>query len=538
MTVHLWYQPGINSALNIDISDRLRMYTVDVAQNAEEGSVALSTIVVDDPLGDFDIGGWHRLYLTEDAATGSNTFISNGYVTGRTIERGPYLTGAGRIWRVTVADSNAVGQWKIMEQSAANRPAETDVERIQWLVTTDQMRRIPDSSMVSTASPVAMDAVDYRGQHATDVLDDCAQASGKNWFTWYSKTGLDTIGLWYDVASSTAWESPVRLTNVYADVLADPYGLTFSISDDTALERDPSRVYSGAYVQYDGGVAYAQSFVTGEAFTWRDAIVPAENVKTQAKAAARATRYLTEMSTEEDRITTAFRVPSDKVNFLREGMRVQFKASHLPGYETFYQWMRVLKRTVKQDSETEYLITVELSQPEPPQLISPVVAGASVWYADQDNNYTMYVNGTLNNDSSAGLHHTDAIAIPTGRLVSGDNVVAVRIDNGVEPATWDLGNITWLEGRVFDANGTLITYTTTSAKTWLVSNLAGTIDGTPANWNTAAFDDSAWLGAVDASSYVVAYPPISPARQVAPAYALTGTQGRGLVWLLRLNFTI
>jgi hypothetical protein len=74
-----------------------------------------------------------------------------------------------------------------------------------------------------------------------------------------------------------------------------------------------------------------------------------------------------DFSTEQDVITTAFYVPATHVNHLRAGMRVQIKATHLPGYANFV-WMRCLNVNVKHVSEgptgqPAYLLTVELASP-------------------------------------------------------------------------------------------------------------------------------------------------------------------------------
>ena len=366
MSLVVLYEAGSDATYE-DISDRFRNYTLDVTQNAEEGAVALSSVVIDDPTGDYEIKGYRRLAIYENAASaGSNSLLYNGFIVDRKVIRGPYRTGAGRQWVCSVADTNVVAEFRVMVGSDANRPAETDVARMQWLMSTSEMNRIPNTTFLSTSGPVQMDAVDYRGQKANDVLNDCAQASGKNHFTFAidapaaplpSAPGATHI--WYDFADSTARSSSIRLSNDVDDVEDDPYGLTYAIADDTELERDPSRVFSGAVVNYDGGMVIEEDLSISNEFTRRDAVVPAANIKTQAKATARALRYLDEMSTEEDRIRTAIRLPAARVNFVRHGMRVQFKATHLPGYESF-SWLRVLRSTIKQDSEVEYLVTLEL----------------------------------------------------------------------------------------------------------------------------------------------------------------------------------
>jgi len=201
-----------------------------------------------------------------------------------------------------------------------------------------------------------MDAADYRGQRFNQVLDDCAQASGKNYFVWWREE-VAKLSLWYDFASSTSYSSPLRLSNVSTDVDSV---LTFAISPDTELSRSPDRVNSGAYLPFDGGAVYVQNTATANSFVRRDANMPSENVKSTAKATARANRYLLEMNTEEDVITTTVQLPAAKVNFIMQGMRVQFKASHLPGYTDFV-WARVLNRSVQQVSEEFYDVKMELS---------------------------------------------------------------------------------------------------------------------------------------------------------------------------------
>ena len=352
--------PGVYT----DISDYFRLYQLDTASNAEEGSVAQCTLVADDPNGDLDIVGLRDFIVQESTATGSNTRIYGGYTAARRWKRGEgQRTGAARQIEIDLVDLNTILHRRVMVGSGNVRPAETDVQRVQWLLTTGEAYPITDDLYLNTSGAVAMDAMTdtgYNGQKFSDVLDDCAQASGKNWFVWYrEETG--EFSLFYDFASSTSYSSPLRLTNVATEVDSI---LTFAISDDTQLSRSPDRVNSGVYLPYDGGAVYTQSFATANAFARRDAPMPAENVKSEAKAQARANRYLLTMDDEEDVITTTVILPKAKVNFLMQGMRVQFKATHLPGYEG-YTWARLLNRSVSQISEDHYEVKCEMSV-EPP----------------------------------------------------------------------------------------------------------------------------------------------------------------------------
>jgi hypothetical protein len=384
MGLRVVYESGISGQTEEIQADRLRLYGFDVTEHAEEGSVALSAITIDDPDGDLDVVGWRRIWAYEDTATGSNSLIYHAWVGDKRVTRGTYLTQAGRTWTITVADQNTTLGFRVLTIASANRPAETDVARVQWLqAAAETFGRAPitEIEFLFSASAVLMDAADYRGQTPLDVLNDCAQQSGKNYFVYTKDNGYPasqpTRGLWYGSSAHTGYTSILRLSNVAADV---DNVWTFAIGDDTELVRDPARVYSGAYVQYQGGAIYEQVASTYNQFTQRDAVVSAPNVKTSGAATRRATRYLADLATEEDRITTSFYVPAAKVNFVKPGMRIQFKASHLPQYESGFNYLRVLSRGVAEVSEIEqgsdpkYKVTLVLSSDTIPA--TPIVTAA------------------------------------------------------------------------------------------------------------------------------------------------------------------
>jgi hypothetical protein len=351
-----------SSGITEDITNRVRLYTLDLAEAAEEGSVALSSLVVDDPDGDYDIIGWRRIWIYERAAAGSNNLTGVWWIADRTVERGPFETGTGRQWTLSLSDYNALLGLRVLHNPDADRPAETDIARLNWLVSTLGTPGITTTEYVNTAGPKNMDEADYRGQTRLDVISDCAQQSGKNYFIYIRNNGDNTHdrGLWYDFASSTAFSSPIRLSNVLSDIDLD---FCFPISDDTQLVRDPSRTYSGAYVRFDGGAAYEESIAVADMFTRRDGVYDASSVKHLHTATNRALRYIQQSADEEDRIKTAFYVPEGKVNFVKAGMRLQFRATHLPGYESF-TWLRVVKKQILEVSEapeSTYLMTLELA---------------------------------------------------------------------------------------------------------------------------------------------------------------------------------
>lgn len=258
MGLYIEYEAEVGGAFE-DVTQRFRRLSLDVTVNAEEGSVALSNMLFDDPLGDYDFTGWRRIHVYETEEDTGLDLIYSGWVGPRTISRGDrHRTGAARVWNLSMADFNSMIEMRVFSDSEADRPAETDVERIQWLMTTNEMSRILDDTYISTASPKNMDADDARGQHPADVIRDCADASGKNYFVISAHDAVDR-GLFYDFASSPVYDSTLLFSNVIADVDNDT---TFYLSLDAELERRPDRVYSGAFLRYDGGDVYEEDFTT------------------------------------------------------------------------------------------------------------------------------------------------------------------------------------------------------------------------------------------------------------------------------------
>ena len=329
---------------------------VVLTTQAEQGSVGTSSLVVDDPLGDWDITGHRWVYVIEDTAPFDMVYW--GYVADRKVTRMAPNVEMSRQWTVSVTDINTLLGRRVMVGSDCNRPAETDVERMQWLTGTTEQGFIDDLTYLDTNGPVDMDAVDYRYQYASQIYDDCAQASGKNYYLYPSFDGSDwVVGFWYGFGESTDFSSDIRISNDLDDI--DDV-VTFAPGLATSLGRDPSRVYSGVSMPYDGGTVYAEDSGTVADFGHRDTSAPMVNVKTSTKALARAGRYLNTIDTEEDVIETSLILPPSQVNDVMPGMQIEAKYVHLPGYADF-SWMRVLARTVTFLTPSEYGVDLTLS---------------------------------------------------------------------------------------------------------------------------------------------------------------------------------
>lgn len=356
----------------------------EVKSAAEEGSTPIVSIAIPDPEMALDFTGHRRWLIIEDESEDTDDVLYMGYTADQEIGRtgGEFVEPLGRVWVISIADANSLWGRRVMTGSDCKRPAETDVERMQWLLATNEaspwFENVTD--YVATGSSVSMDKGDYRGQMFNAIADDCAQASGKNWFVAYINNGVDReLCAFY---GSYTYDSPLSLSNDPADWddadLADGTSLVYPISFDAKLKRDPSRVFTGNYLAYEGGAVYRTRAATETAFALggRDMISPSTNVKTKAKAIARANRQLLDVKDQDERISGSAVVPKGKATMIKAGMRVRVKATHMPGYEAFV-WMRVLSCTpAPQDAGTRYKLNLELQGPGTRALVCSTALGA------------------------------------------------------------------------------------------------------------------------------------------------------------------
>jgi len=370
MVQRIWYR-DVDAGSFVEISDRVDKMSWQVQENAEEGSVAMSTITVEDPDMDITFNGHRRFLILEDESEATDNVIWSGFTSDQTVARqaGDTLYPLGRSWSLSLYDQNGIWQRRVMVGADCKRPAETDIERMTWLLGTNEFAMIDNATdWMATSGGVDMDACDYRGQMGSQVVDDCAQASGRNYFIADIEVGTGREQwAWYQRDGSTDYESPLYLTNDPTEwndwALDDGSSVVWPISMDTELKRDPGRVYWGVYLPYERGAVYRTRAATAANFAKRDFVAPTKNVKSKTKAIARAVRYLDDVADQDERITTTVELPAGKATMIRAGMRVQFKASHLPGYEDWV-WMRVLTCAIKPvAAATRYQLTLELQGP-------------------------------------------------------------------------------------------------------------------------------------------------------------------------------
>lgn len=326
--------------------------------SAADGTASYGGVIVDDPSGAVTSTGWKAVRVEENACSQPRLFT--GYVIDRTISRGPHFrTAAGRIFDTNLIDQNAVLHMRLITDSDGQRPAETDIERIDWLLGSAYLSGlIADYGDVDRSSPKNFQEADYRGQYADDVLNDIAGPIGRQAYARWDASH-SAVGLVYGLPTAYWGTSTLRISNVLSDV---DDTTTFEPYIDAQLLRDPTEVYSTVRYAYANGVVIRKNATTASTFIERGLNVDNSRVGAEATATGMADSLLSRDSTENDTITVTVRLPAAKVGLIEAGQRISVKFSHLPGYDSF-TYARVTRRVTVQVEgvSDQYEVTLTLN---------------------------------------------------------------------------------------------------------------------------------------------------------------------------------
>lgn len=351
-----------------------------LTMRAYKGEVASCDIILEDPAGTIDIEPFRSFVVDELACSAIR--IGKWYIVQRDYTRTDSLrTGAARSIKVALYDLNATLSMKLITHSTFHykRPAETDEDRINWLLA-QVLDTIPivDSGLIDFSDPVQLSAVDYTGQFPLQVLTDCANRSNKNFFIYSDEsTGASSLA-YFKSTDASMYVSTLTFSNVLADLTST----CLPPLQDASGEADPSLVYDGVYMPYSGGSVYVRA---AGRFLARDVVGPSANTSDRARATELAQKMLDNHDSEQSTVTFTAKIPAAQVNLIKEGMFTTARFSHIPGWETGRD-VRVLNRAVKQDEEDDQFYNVELAVGHP-VLVNftpgPNPDDGRVWPSDQ-----------------------------------------------------------------------------------------------------------------------------------------------------------
>ena len=435
-----------------------------VSSMADEGQAGMSTLPIDDRDLNLTMRGHRLIWAGVDGitSTGSNAageIVWAGYTRDREIVRGD--APLERELSVQLVDGNSLLDREAFTDTGAMRSAETDVERMTWLLSTDEMDGIEDTVHFSTASPVDMSEADYRKQKPSDVIRDCMDQSGKNCWIGYVANASNSgprFFIWYGHDDLTTWDSGIRLTNDLADVDSST---TFAVAYDTTVKYDPERVVSKVIVEYDGGWVEVERAATATRFAARTGVLQAPNIRSRTVATARGRRFLRQVASEEITVTTSIIVTPAQANIIREGQLVELKLTHVSDF-TSYTSMRVLNRTFREVEPDVYEIAMELTPPSSDTAGGGAVYGILwqphngwladynhiVWYGDgdaadhppgyPDRPTTGLIAPTINSSLPNGRDHVGWTINGTGTVNVNFTASWVGVAYGSHTVIWEI----------------------------------------------------------------------------------------------------
>jgi hypothetical protein len=399
--------------------------TASITSVAEDGEAAQSGLVIEDPAADLVTLG-HRPFIIEESACAQPRLFT-GWTTergiGRIVEDGLHGDATARGHDVTVIDSNALFNFRLISGTDAKRPEETWAQRCAWILGSDYLTGLIADTGYIVVNTTTMDAADYTDGYPADVLRDLMDrsAGAYTYFAFWDVTAA-AVGLWIGHVDDAVSDSTLRISNVVADIDSTT---TFAPDPEAKLSVTPTETYSEVVVTYAHGTKrlFRSRPSTAATYIRRGTKIDRPYTGSEATASAQAERFLDQHATEQDRISVTIIVPASKVGLLTAGQRLDVKFSHLTNYTAFTS-MRCVRLTVTPTDDTAryYSMALELLAARP----SVVVAGSAVLYRSISDNlvYDYRVNNWTvvwdsNGDLAAGGWNVSPLAGPFEYVTSG-----------------------------------------------------------------------------------------------------------------------
>jgi hypothetical protein len=151
-----------------------------LVEAAEKGSPASSGFAVEDTASAVTLTGLKEVHF-EDSVSVDPTIFAGFFDTrnvSRAIDRA-LMVGVQREWDASVTDLNTLLVDYII--TSGIRPAETDIARIDWLLASGYLP-LGEAGFIDDATTTNLPAADYTGRMSADVLAECSNLSGQNYF--------------------------------------------------------------------------------------------------------------------------------------------------------------------------------------------------------------------------------------------------------------------------------------------------------------------------------------------------------------------
>lgn len=301
------------------VTDKVPLSSIAVGYRAFMGEVSITSIGLDDD--DASVGAPAGLKVVEiiETDTSPDTVLYSGRVAPRDLSRGTMPIGDARYSNIAVADRNIdFGGLPIGRRA---RPVETDVARVTW-AWNEFLRGSPrastdlDDTYLSTDNPYTMPAQVYERCHPFEVIQDCADATGKLFF-------ITVDGeLFYDREGTTAYQAGLMVTDVDPN-LTDEFP---PIEPQGTYDPDEFRSHGHLFFGTSGHVVASRQAAMNAHDYWGDVLTD-DRAKTSADALARLQSWLDDVDHEEARYTFSLRLTSTQVDLIKPGQSFQLRSA-------------------------------------------------------------------------------------------------------------------------------------------------------------------------------------------------------------------
>lgn len=352
---------------------------VEAANYCELGSGGAT---IDDPNADLemDLRGWQEFWIDEDDATPQRLYT--GFLWASDITVVDAGTGARR-WDCDIADLNTILKWPIFTGADCKRPAETDLQRMAWLMGSPYLQAdvvgpygaVQDTGYLNLAdNPVAFGEADYRGRTPLDLISDIVGVAGKQCFLFWDD---GAISIYYDLPAVDNFASTLMISDVAADIDLDD---VFPPLDGYRLHRTAEDQYGDLSYVYKGvRIVRSRPATITLMGKRRGTEYSTDRVGQAATAEAQAAALLELMAVEKDTLFLPTELPRTHVNRLRAGQVFPFRSSVLPGYDVeegvpLRATRRILRLVGHEHYEVHYEASIAPPTPEP----GPGVPGGGV----------------------------------------------------------------------------------------------------------------------------------------------------------------
>lgn len=313
---------------------------------------------------------WRRRVRVTESAVAPGFVLWQGRTIGADRRRGPIQTGSASMFDVNLTDTNTDFGGLAFRSS---RPAETDVDRISYLLYNFLQGQSRPSTVIGdtyfrTDAPGNLAAHLYEGIPLIEWFTHITETINREFF--FTKD----YDLFYNIPAATTYAATIAITDDGPD-----YSTSFPPILPEATE-DATELFTGLRFVYanNARVNISRPAVTAANDIWTTNVTD-ESVTTAAAATARANKFLDEFDHSRTSFRCGVELPEDRVDSISWGMTISFRSAACGIFTpstyriTRLSWELIGEGLWRADIELNYASKFgRASNPGTPPVVGPV----------------------------------------------------------------------------------------------------------------------------------------------------------------------